>query len=546
MTTGRRKLLLADDSVTIQKVVSLTFADEGFDVVTVGDGEGALRELEADAFDIVLADVFMPKLGGYEVCARIKSDERFRHIPVMLLVGTFEPFDEAEARRIGADDVLTKPFQSIRNLVNKVGGLLGGQSDQEQNTRDVSPPAGAESRPGAPLSNRNQADASETWRGVDDSSVLSATDSPPFADLVADDATIKATLVAELRGDYHSPSDVASSASDVGETIEYFGQSVEPAPGRYEPPSVNQEMVGAQTGEQLLGQMPPKAWDTGTEETTVGQPGLTTRMANATAAADALLDLGDIEPPAATAEADDFILDLAEDVPAYSRSTGTPVEAATVAATHESAAKFGVEAGEGAYQVSPSSGRQSADYAGAFAEASHGGAIDQAITPQFSGSAYVEEGQHEQKAAPVREPEQDSFSHETLQSFVAPVEAEEASASPASADYEGRFAPEEAMAGEGATTDTRVVPGTSVSEGFYNTTPFSNVGEASAAVADGMSGGGEGEIRADQLSLEMIDQIARRAVEHLSERVVREIAWEVVPDLAERLIRQRLDEERQK
>ncbi|HVF28719.1 MAG TPA: response regulator [Pyrinomonadaceae bacterium] len=541
MTTGRRKLLLADDSVTIQKVVSLTFSDEGFDVVTVGDGEGALRELEAEAPDIVLVDVFMPKLGGYEVCARIKADARFRHIPVMLLVGTFEPFDEAEARRIGADDVLTKPFQSIRNLVNKVGGLLGGQSDQEQDTRDVSPPAGAESRPGASLSNRNQAEASETGRGVDDSSGPLA-DPSPFADLVADDATIKATPGAELRGDYHPPSYVTSPASDVGETIEYFGQSVEPAPGQHEPPSVNREMVGAQTGEEPRGQMPPKAWDTGTEETMAGQPGLTTRMANATAASDALLDLGDIDPPAA-AQADDFILDLAEDVPAYTRTTGAPVEAATVAASHESVAKFGVEAGEGAYQVAPSSGRQSADYAGAFAEASHGEAMDHSLTSQFPGTPYDGEEGHTQQTGFIAEPKQDSFSHDTLESFVVPVEAGEVGAPQTGADYDAQSAGE-AVTGLRATSDTRAVPETSVPKSFYNTTPFSNVGEALAAGAGSMSGGGE--MHADKLPPEMIDQIARRAVEHLSERVVRESAWEVVPDLAERLIRQRLDEERQK
>jgi CheY-like chemotaxis protein len=539
---GRRKLLLADDSVTIQKVVSLTFSDEGFDVVTVGDGEGALKELEEKAApDIVLADVFMPKLGGYEVCARIKADARFRHIPVMLLVGTFEPFDEAEARRIGADDVLTKPFQSIRNLVNKVGGLLGGQSDQEQDTREVSPPVATESSPGAPLSNRNQAGASETRRGADDSSVPSAGDPPPFADLVSDDATIKATPVAELGANYHPAGDKASSASDVGETINYFGQSVEPAPGWHEPRSVNQEIVGAQTGEESRGQMPPKAWATETEETTVGQPDLTTRMANATAASDALLDLGDIEPPAATAEADDFILDLAEDVPAYSRTTGAPAEAATVAATHDSAAKFGAGAGEGAYQGAGSSGQQT-DYAGAFAEASHGGAIDQSIKPQFSGTAYAGEEGHTQQTGFIAEPKHDSFSHDTLESFVVPVETEELGASQTGADHDAQFAGE-AVTGLRATTDTRAAPETSVSESFYNTTPFGNVGEASAAVA-GMTSGG-GETRAEQLSPEVIDRIARRAVEHLSERVVREIAWEVVPDLAERLIRQRLDEEKQ-
>ena len=127
MISGR-KLLIADDSVTIQKVVELTFSDEGMQVISVGDGDQAIARLEDLAPDVVLADVFMPGRSGYEVCEAIKHSERFRQIPVMLLVGSFEPFDEAEARRVGADDVLTKPFQSIRQLVNRVGTLLGGKA----------------------------------------------------------------------------------------------------------------------------------------------------------------------------------------------------------------------------------------------------------------------------------------------------------------------------------------------------------------------------------------------------------------------------------
>ena len=127
MLSERRKLLLADDSPTIQKVISLTFGDEDFEVVAVGDGAQALLALAEDPPpDVVLADVVMPGPDGYELCERIKRDERLKRTPVVLLVGTFEPFNEAEARRVGADTVLTKPFQSIRNLVGKVGALLGG------------------------------------------------------------------------------------------------------------------------------------------------------------------------------------------------------------------------------------------------------------------------------------------------------------------------------------------------------------------------------------------------------------------------------------
>jgi CheY-like chemotaxis protein len=133
------KLLIADDSVTIQKVVELTFLDEGMTVASAGDGDQAIDKLEEFAPDVVLADVVMPGRTGYEVCEAIKQSERFHHIPVMLLVGSFEPFDEAEARRVGADDVLTKPFQSIRQLVNRVGTLLGGApAETEATTRQLS------------------------------------------------------------------------------------------------------------------------------------------------------------------------------------------------------------------------------------------------------------------------------------------------------------------------------------------------------------------------------------------------------------------------
>jgi CheY-like chemotaxis protein len=127
-----RKLLLADDSITIQKVVDLTFADEGVSVVCVDNGREAIEWLQQFTPDIVLADVFMPQVSGYEVCRYIKQSEKLKHIPVMLLVGSFEPFDEEEARRVGANETLTKPFQSIRRLIDRVGHLVGSRPSEEQ------------------------------------------------------------------------------------------------------------------------------------------------------------------------------------------------------------------------------------------------------------------------------------------------------------------------------------------------------------------------------------------------------------------------------
>ncbi len=121
---SKRKLLLADDSITIQKVVNLTFADEGVEVISVGDGNSAMDKLREDMPDLVMADVNMPGLNGYEICEMIKQSDTNGDIPVILLVGSFEPFDEEEAKRVGADDYLTKPFQSISQLVDKVSALL--------------------------------------------------------------------------------------------------------------------------------------------------------------------------------------------------------------------------------------------------------------------------------------------------------------------------------------------------------------------------------------------------------------------------------------
>lgn len=117
------RILLADDSITIQKVVNLTFADEGIEVVSVSNGEVAERRLSEVNPDLVLADIFMPGKNGYELCEFIKQSAQFRNVPVVLLVGAFEPFDQIEARRVRADAHLTKPFES-RTLVETVRKLI--------------------------------------------------------------------------------------------------------------------------------------------------------------------------------------------------------------------------------------------------------------------------------------------------------------------------------------------------------------------------------------------------------------------------------------
>ena len=137
----RPKLLLADDSVTIRKVVELTFADEGIDVTAVADADAAMARFVEDPPDIVLVDVGLPGLSGYQICEMIKSDESTRHIPVLLLVGSFEPFDQDQAEKACADGFLTKPFHSIRDLVNRVHALLqdGDEAVPKRSNSEVWP-----------------------------------------------------------------------------------------------------------------------------------------------------------------------------------------------------------------------------------------------------------------------------------------------------------------------------------------------------------------------------------------------------------------------
>lgn len=115
------RILLADDSVTIRKVVELTFSDSDIHVESVASGREALECFEDLKPDLVLADVVMPEVSGYEVCQQVKSSTR--PVPVLLLAGTFEPFDPARAEACGADGHLIKPFES-HSLVERVEQLL--------------------------------------------------------------------------------------------------------------------------------------------------------------------------------------------------------------------------------------------------------------------------------------------------------------------------------------------------------------------------------------------------------------------------------------
>ena len=421
-----RKLLLADDSATIQKVIDLTFADEGVRVTAVFSGREALEKLEEFAPDIVLADVHMPSPNGYEICEYVKTNEKLKHVPVMLLVGSFEPFDEAEARRVGADDILTKPFQSIRRLIDRVGALVSG------------PPAEKEKEgPTAELP-RQEEPVEEPRLNTKDLEITTADTLPleghPFADTLP---RIEPVVVSETVDSTPAPS-----------------------------PSARLEA--------LLSESQPSAEGTSEHEGTMEPVIPETNSESRGESSDVLLDLGELETARAV-ESDDFVLDLDDDQVYES----TPMRAFVEPEVRETV---------------------------------------------VAASAYEPSYQPETSYQPSYQPA--THEPDTYSPFAETQEVPYETASTETSAYETPSVPPE------LTPDP--VPVFGETEFPIADTPHA----AATAAAQSFT--------ADQLSPEMIDAIARRAVELMSDKVIREIAWEVVPDLAELLIKRQLEERQAK
>lgn len=131
-----RKMLLADDSITIQKVVELVLAEEGFEIKAVNNGEEALAAIETFKPDVVLADIEMPKMNGYQLCEKLKAHPVTKNVPVILLSGAFEPLDEELARHVKADSFVIKPFES-QELISKINAALVSASTMAETAEAV-------------------------------------------------------------------------------------------------------------------------------------------------------------------------------------------------------------------------------------------------------------------------------------------------------------------------------------------------------------------------------------------------------------------------
>ncbi len=147
------RILLADDSPHAQRMGERILREEGFEVVSLTDGNAAMLRLADVDPDVIIADVFLPGKSGFELCRHVKSDPRFKHVRVVLTAGLLEPFDEDEAKRAGCDAILKKPFEA-----SKVAGTIDPLVKEAQLARNqaaeeiplASPPAVATAQPAEP------------------------------------------------------------------------------------------------------------------------------------------------------------------------------------------------------------------------------------------------------------------------------------------------------------------------------------------------------------------------------------------------------------
>ncbi|MFN7933145.1 MAG: response regulator [Bryobacteraceae bacterium] len=106
------RILLADDSPHAQRMGERILREEGFEVISVTDGETAMVRLEDVNPDVIVADAFLPKRSGFDICRDVKGNPKFRHVRVVLTAGVLEPLDETEASQAGSDALLKKPFEA--------------------------------------------------------------------------------------------------------------------------------------------------------------------------------------------------------------------------------------------------------------------------------------------------------------------------------------------------------------------------------------------------------------------------------------------------
>jgi DNA-binding response OmpR family regulator len=120
---SQKKVLIVDDEVDLVETLRFSLENEGFTVLVSYDGEDALNQARKENPDLILLDLMLPKLDGYKVCRLLKFDERYKHIPILMLTAKTQEKDKLLGKETGADEYITKPFE-INELLEKVKSYL--------------------------------------------------------------------------------------------------------------------------------------------------------------------------------------------------------------------------------------------------------------------------------------------------------------------------------------------------------------------------------------------------------------------------------------
>ncbi len=178
------RILLADDSFTIQKVVSLALSDESFEIRTVSNGDAVMDAIREFKPDLILLDINLSGKSGYELCEMIKSSPFYSHIPIILLRGTFEPYDPERLKNLKYEDIITKPFDSamfssrVKEILRKKKEELTYPTSlpEEAKEEEIPPPPSEE----APFTEEVEKDrkveeqifAGKTWESIAQEAIL--------------------------------------------------------------------------------------------------------------------------------------------------------------------------------------------------------------------------------------------------------------------------------------------------------------------------------------------------------------------------------------
>ena len=119
----KKRILIVDDEKDIVESIQFKLEFEGFECLVAYDGEEALLKAKSENPDLILLDIMLPKINGYQVCRLLKSDEKYKHIPIIMLTAKAQESDKFWGKETGADDYMTKPFE-LEKLIQKIQGYL--------------------------------------------------------------------------------------------------------------------------------------------------------------------------------------------------------------------------------------------------------------------------------------------------------------------------------------------------------------------------------------------------------------------------------------